>query len=116
MPRIQKILVAAAILFSLAAGAHAQAPVCTGKNVLEELRTSDPPAHARILAAAAAAENANAILWRIDKAGTAPSYLFGTMHLTDERINALSPGYQGRRSPTRAGSSWSSTTFRPAVS
>jgi uncharacterized protein len=101
LPRIQKILVAAAILFSLAAGAHAQAPVCTGKNVLEELRTSDPPAHARILAAAAAAENANAILWRIDKAGTAPSYLFGTMHLTDERINALSPAIKAALANSR---------------
>jgi uncharacterized protein YbaP (TraB family) len=82
---------AAAAFVGLAAAAHAQVPACTGKNVLDELRAGDPPAHARVMAASAATENANAILWRIDKASAAPSYLFGTMHLTDERINALSP-------------------------
>lgn len=71
--------------------ALAQAPACTGRNVLDELKTSDPAAHARILAEAARTENANAILWRVEKAGTAPSYLFGTVHLTDERIHRLSP-------------------------
>ena len=39
----------------------------------------------------ASTENANAILWKVEKAGVPSSHLFGTMHLTDERINALSP-------------------------
>ncbi len=72
--------------------AWAQAPTCTGKNVLEELRASDEATHARVMAAAASTENANAILWRIEKGRAAPSHLFGTMHLTDARINALPPG------------------------
>jgi uncharacterized protein len=85
----------AALLLSLAllssSVAEAQAPTCTGKNVLDELGTTDPAAHARVVAAAAGTENANAILWKVEKAGVAPSHLFGTMHLTDERINTLPP-------------------------
>jgi hypothetical protein len=86
-----------ALLAGCAAAAQAQVqvqahvPTCTGKNVLDELATTDPAAHARVTAAAAATENATAIFWRVEKAGVAPSYLFGTMHLTDERIGALSP-------------------------
>jgi uncharacterized protein len=73
------------------AAGQAQAPACTGKNVLDELRESDQAAHARVVAAAESTENANAILWKIEKDGASPSHLFGTMHLTDDRINALSP-------------------------
>lgn len=83
-----------AVLFLLAAPggmALAQAPNCTGKNVLQELRETDAPAHARVAAAASSTENANAIFWKIEKEGAPPSHLFGTMHLTDERINTLSP-------------------------
>ena len=84
------------LLFGLAllAGpaAQAQTPACTGKNVLDELRDNDQAAHARVMAAAANTENANSVLWKVEKAGVPPSHLFGTMHLTDARINALSPG------------------------
>ena len=80
------------LLVAAHAGAgQAQAPACTGKNVLDELREDDAAAHARVIAAAEDTENANAILWRLDKDGAPPSHLFGTMHLTDDRINALSP-------------------------
>lgn len=59
--------------------------------MLEEMRATDAAAHARIMSAAEETENANALLWKIERPGTPVSYLFGTMHLTDERINALSP-------------------------
>jgi uncharacterized protein YbaP (TraB family) len=83
------------LLAGFAVGAFAQAPSCRGKNVLDELRTAEPAAHARIVAAAAATENANAIFWRVEKAGTPPSHLFGTVHLTDERVHRLSPAVKG---------------------
>jgi uncharacterized protein YbaP (TraB family) len=86
------LLLYAALLAGYAtSAAHAQAPTCTGKNILEELRHTDASAHARVVAAAHATENAGAILWKVEKAGTAPSHLFGTIHLTDARINTLSP-------------------------
>jgi uncharacterized protein YbaP (TraB family) len=31
------------------------------------------------------------LLWRIEKAGVAPSHLFGTIHLADKRVTALPP-------------------------
>lgn len=84
-------LLAAILLVAQASAVLAQAPSCTGKNVLHELRDSDEAAHARVSAASSSTENANAILWKIEKEGAPPSHLFGTMHLTDDRINALSP-------------------------
>ena len=40
-------------------------------------------------------------LWKIEKAGAPPSHLFGTMHLTDDRINALSPAVKGALADSR---------------
>ena len=91
MALIRTILLAAALLIAHAAGLGAQTAGCSGKNMLEEMKDVDAAAHARIMAAAGATENANALLWKIERAGTPVSYLFGTMHLTDDRINALSP-------------------------
>lgn len=62
---------------------------CRGVDMLDELKTTDPAMHTRILDQAAKVENSNAILWRIDKAGAAPSHLFGTMHVSDTRITTL---------------------------
>lgn len=88
---VRTALLSLALLVACLIGAEAQLPTCSGKNVLDELEGSDPAAHAEILARAAATENATAILWRIERAGKAPSHLFGTMHLTDERIANVSP-------------------------
>lgn len=95
MHLIGRLLTAFALFLGFAVGAYAQAPSCSGKNVLDELRTTEPAMHARIVAAAAATENANAIFWRVEKAGTPASHLFGTVHLTDERVNRLSPAVKG---------------------
>jgi uncharacterized protein len=84
-------MLAAALLCVDMHVAGAQAPTCTGKNILDEMQASEPEAYARILAKAAATENANALLWKIERAGKPASHLFGTMHLTDARIHALSP-------------------------
>ena len=91
MRLLRTALLSLALLGSCLAGAAAQLPTCRGKNVLDELKGSDPAAHARILAQAAATENATAMLWRVERGGKPPSHLFGTMHLTDERIANVSP-------------------------
>ena len=64
---------------------------CRGTDMLTELKTSDPPTFERIQREAAATENTTAILWKIEKAGVEPSTLFGTIHLTDPRVTALTP-------------------------
>jgi len=64
-------------------------PSCRGLNILDEMQGSD--AHERILAAASATENTEALLWKIEQGDRPPSYLFGTVHLTDDRVTEHSP-------------------------
>lgn len=80
-----------AVMLALATGrAHADdMPACTGKNLLSEVQTGNPAQYARIEAEAARTENGEGLLWKIEKAGAAPSYLFGTMHMTDPRVTTL---------------------------
>ncbi|KAB2944179.1 MAG: TraB/GumN family protein [Hyphomicrobium sp.] len=69
----------------------AAADTCRGVDMLAETAARDPQTYSRIMAEAAATKNAGAILWRIEKDGRPASYLFGTVHLTDERVTSLSP-------------------------
>ena len=84
------IAVAVAFLFVLAslAPAHAAA-TCGGENLLPKLEREDPAAYAKLRAAADAEPNGKAIFWKIEKDGVAPSWLLGTMHVTDPRVLAM---------------------------
>jgi uncharacterized protein YbaP (TraB family) len=79
------------LMFALAAlgpGASLAKPIptsCGAKDLLKEFAASEPEAHRKIIAAARAVENGDGMLWRIEKPGLQPSYLFGTMHSTDPR-------------------------------
>lgn len=88
MRRFTAFLSIAAICAALAAESAA-AEQCGGTDMLAELAEADPGVHRKILDEAAATENANALLWKIEKQGTAPSYLFGTIHLSDSRATTL---------------------------
>jgi uncharacterized protein len=66
-------------------------PACRGTSLAEELRTAAPARLQAALDRAAAVPNSDGLLWRIERAGVAPSYLFGTMHVSDPRITALAP-------------------------
>jgi uncharacterized protein YbaP (TraB family) len=68
---------------------EARPPSCRGVNILEQMQGTDT--YERILAAAAATENTEALLWKIEQGDRPPSYLFGTVHLTDDRISEHSP-------------------------
>lgn len=63
---------------------------CGGKDILHELRETDPSAVSAVLAEASGIANDGAVLWRISRAGVTNSYLFGTVHMTDERATKLS--------------------------
>ena len=64
---------------------------CRGADMLAELATTDPESHKRVLEKSAQLENSEALLWKIEKAGTAPSHLFGTIHLSDSRVTTIPP-------------------------
>jgi uncharacterized protein YbaP (TraB family) len=72
----------------LAGRAHA-APACGGADLLAGLEKSDPAAFRKVEAEAGAVPNGKGLLWKLEKQGEAPSFLFGTMHMTDERVTTL---------------------------
>jgi uncharacterized protein YbaP (TraB family) len=90
------LLVSLVLTVALAAGpARAQSgTVCTGANLLDEIRRSDVATLAEIEAKADAVVNGRGSLWTVEKEGVAPSHLFGTMHVTDPRVIALAPEAQ----------------------
>ena len=65
------------------------APGCSGRNLMAEIREQQPAEWTRIEAAAERTINARSIFWRIEGANGPPSHLFGTIHLSDDRVNAL---------------------------
>lgn len=65
------------------------APQCTGRDILAEIREQQPAEWAKIKAEADRTLNSRHIFWRIEGPKGPPSYLFGTIHLSDDRINAL---------------------------
>jgi uncharacterized protein YbaP (TraB family) len=95
--RRASILVFLAVALLAPGGGHAAAnksgppPACAGRDIFSAMKRSDPEGYARIRAAADAVPNTGALLWRIDGKGQPPSYLFGTIHSTDERVHKLSP-------------------------
>ena len=70
------------------------AETCTGDDVLDAMKRDDPASYERVMEEAAATPYGDTRLFRIDKDGLTPSWLFGTMHLTDERVIDLPPKAQ----------------------
>ncbi|MCB1483522.1 MAG: TraB/GumN family protein [Hyphomicrobiaceae bacterium] len=91
MRMFRHFLMLSLLIVAGSASAYAEAGVCKGVDMLSELATSDPAALEDLRKQAAALENTQALFWKIEKAGAPPSYLFGTMHLSDTRITTLSP-------------------------
>lgn len=88
--RLFPALVAATAALLVAGAAHAQSPpACKGKDLIAALASEDAGAHAKLVAAARKIPNAEGLLYRIEKPGLEPSFLFGTMHVTDDRLAEL---------------------------
>jgi uncharacterized protein len=73
----------------LVSQARAEAAACTGRDLLARIEAEQPGTYARLAAEAAAVPNGSDLLWKVEKPGVAPSWLFGTMHLTDPRVTNL---------------------------
>ena len=50
---------------------------------------SDPATFNKVETEAAAVPNGKGLLWKLEKSGEKPSFLFGTMHMTDARVTTL---------------------------
>lgn len=79
------------VAFLAAGKARAEAPTCAGTDMITALGKSDPALLASIEAEANKTLNGRGLLWKLEKPGIAPSFLFGTMHMTDPRVTALTP-------------------------
>lgn len=74
--------------------AQAAAADCKGSDLLAALQKSDPALFEKIKAEASETPNGEGLLWKIEKAGQTPSFLFGTMHMADPRVTTLPPAAQ----------------------
>ena len=95
MPSYRSFFSIAALALVMPAGAAlANQLGCDGKNLLTELKAKDAAAYSRIQSAASANKNGKTLLWKIQNEEfpeRPASYLFGTLHVTDQRVLALSP-------------------------
>ena len=66
--------------------ANATEEACRGANLLEAMESDAPAELADIRQQARAIPNGDSLLWRVDADGLAPSWLYGTMHVTDPRV------------------------------
>ena len=95
-----KLLVALNVLFFLSflivmlLAGRAHAEDCAGTDLLVGLKKDDPATFSKIEAEAAAVPNGKGLLWKLEKPGEEPSFLFGTMHMTDPRVTTLPPAAQ----------------------
>lgn len=86
------LLLVLALLVGVALAARpaaAETPACEGTSLAAQLAADQPEAYRAVEAEAAAVENGKGLLWKIEKAGVEPSYLFGTMHVTDPRVTGM---------------------------
>ncbi|MCP8895971.1 TraB/GumN family protein [Shinella daejeonensis] len=77
------------VLFSLSPARAQTAAECGGDNLLVRMEKDDPTAFATVRAEADAVRNGKGIFWKIEKDGVEPSWLLGTMHVTDPRVVAM---------------------------
>jgi uncharacterized protein YbaP (TraB family) len=72
--------------------AHAEDVACHGTSLLEEMKERDAAAYQQILAEGEKVPNGKGIFWKVEKPGLPPSWLLGTMHVTDPRVLEMPQG------------------------
>ncbi|MCO6180310.1 TraB/GumN family protein [Ciceribacter sp. RN22] len=80
------------VLTSLSPARAESNSACPGIDLLSDLKQKDSGAYEAILREAAKTPNGKGIFWKIEKDGLAPSYLLGTMHVTDPRVLRMPKG------------------------
>ncbi|SMC77237.1 TraB/GumN family protein [Rhizobium sp. RU36D] len=87
------LLASIVVILTFAAPAYAEdaAAECGGRDLLAEMRASDPARYAALEAEARKVPNGKGLLWKVEKIGIPASYLLGTMHITDPRVVSMPP-------------------------
>ena len=90
---VTALAVLALTLLSLSqANAAEQSITCAGSDLLVDMQKSDPARYDTILAEAKKIPNGKGAFWKIEKADVEPSWLLGTMHISDPRVLAMPNG------------------------
>ena len=101
---VRFLILASLLVGATISPAAAELAACRGRNVFDELKAEDAKTARDVRATADATPNARAVLWRIERADRPDrpaSYLLGTMHLSDDRIVAMSPAIKAALSGVR---------------
>jgi uncharacterized protein YbaP (TraB family) len=83
------LLAFASLPLALPAAADPAPPPCRGEDLVAKARAEQPEAFAAFEEKAQKVPNAEGLLWRIAARDATPSYLFGTMHATEDDLVAL---------------------------
>ena len=83
-PFARRAALLAVFLWAVPAFAEDEPPPCVGRDLAEGVDLREAT-----LKRAGDLANAEGLLWRIERAGLAPSYLFGTIHSTDDGAVAI---------------------------
>ena len=91
MKKLFLLFVCALFASSIHVRAEETSTVCTtrGVNLLDGLDKKDPKLWNELRAETESIPNHKGIIWKIEKDGLVPSYLFGTIHLGDPRVMKL---------------------------
>jgi uncharacterized protein len=89
LPFALLILLAAGLVLGTGKARAYDSAACKGVSLVKHLAASNPQKLAEVRARASGTRNGRGLLWKVEKAGLAPSYLFGTMHVTDPRVTRL---------------------------
>ena len=99
---LSALTVAALLAGPAAFAAEPKDDTCNGSDMLAETKATNPEIYQQIMAKAVATENAGALFWKIERDGRPTSYLFGTVHLTDDRVTKLSPAVRSALNEAKA--------------
>lgn len=80
------------VVLGFAAQARSAEDICRGSNLLSEMERADPARYRSIQAEGAKVANGKGVFWKVEKPGTAPSWLLGTMHVTDPSVLKMPTG------------------------
>lgn len=80
------VVLAVAVSTSVATAAETE---CPAVNLLDQMAIEDSARHAAIRAEADRLPNGTGVFWRVEAQGVPPSWLFGTMHIADARVDSL---------------------------
>ena len=94
LPALLLVALVCALLFAPRLAHAAGAVACEGTSLVQSLKDKSPERYAEAIREGEATPNGHGRLWRISKPDVEPSYLFGTMHVTDPRVTELPPAAQ----------------------